>query len=52
MVAVKEIGKVLPRLLTYMRDTPAGLHILMCKLNISNGFWWLIVCGNDCYNFP
>ncbi len=26
--AVREIGKVLPRLLTYMRDTPAGLHIL------------------------
>jgi hypothetical protein len=25
---VREIGKVLPRLLHYMRDTPAGLHIL------------------------
>ncbi len=49
--AVKEIGKVLPRLLTYMRDTPAGLHILMSKLDISNGFWWLIIHGNDCYNF-
>ncbi len=33
--AVPEIGKVLPRLLTYMRDTPAGLHILMSKLDIS-----------------
>jgi hypothetical protein len=29
---VKEIGRVLPRLLQYMRDTPAGLHILFCKL--------------------
>jgi hypothetical protein len=49
--AVKEIGKVLPRLLTYMRGTPAGLHILMSKLDISDGFWRLIVRGTDCYNF-
>jgi hypothetical protein len=49
--AVKEIGKVLPRLLTYMQDTPVGLHILMSKLDISNGFWRLILQGNDCYNF-
>ncbi len=37
--AVKEIGKVFPRLLQYMRDTPEGLHILFSKLDISNGFW-------------
>jgi hypothetical protein len=49
--AVREIGKVLPRLLTYMRDTPAGLHILMSKLDISDGFWRLIVRDEDCYNF-
>ena len=35
---VKEIVKVLPRLLHYMRDTPAGLHILFSKLDISDGF--------------
>ncbi len=40
---VKEIGKVLPRLLQYMQDTPASLHILSSKLDISNGFWKLIV---------
>jgi hypothetical protein len=40
---VREIGKVLPRLLHYMRDMPAGLHILFSKLDISNGFWRLIV---------
>jgi hypothetical protein len=34
--AVKEIGRVLPRLLHYMRDTPEGLHILFSKLDISN----------------
>jgi hypothetical protein len=36
--AVCKIGKVLPRLLTYMQDTLAGLHILMSKLDISDGF--------------
>jgi hypothetical protein len=34
-----------------MRDTPAGLHILMSKLDISDGFWWLIVWDVDCLNF-
>ena len=33
-VPVKEIGKLLPRLLQYMRDTPVGLHILFSKLDI------------------
>ncbi len=49
--AVRKIGKVLPHLLTYMRDTPAGLHVLMLKLDISDGFWRLIVWDVDCYNF-
>jgi hypothetical protein len=50
-IPVKEIGKVLPRLLHYMRDTPAGLHILFSKLDISDGFWRLIVQEADSYNF-
>jgi hypothetical protein len=33
-----------------MQDTPVDLHILMSKLDISNGFWQLIVKGDDCYN--
>ncbi len=48
---VREIGKVLPHLLTYMRDTPADLHILMSKLDISDEFWQLIVQDADCFNF-
>ena len=48
---VKEIGRVLPRLLQYMRDTPAGLHILFCKLDISDGFWRLTVRPQDSFNF-
>ncbi len=50
-VPVKEIGKVLPRLLNFMRDTPEGLHILFSKLDISDGFWRLIVKEADSYNF-
>jgi hypothetical protein len=50
-VPVKEIGKVLPRLLQYMRDTPAGLHILFSKLDISDGFWRLVVREKDAFNF-
>ncbi len=42
---------MLPRLLHYMWDTPAGLHILFSKLDISDGFWRLIVQEADSYNF-
>jgi hypothetical protein len=50
-IPVKEIGNVLPRMLQYMRDTPKGLHILFSKLDISNGFWRLIVQEYNSYNF-
>ncbi len=50
-IPVKEIGKVLPRMLQYMRDTPEGLHILFSKLDISDGFWRLIIQEYDRYNF-
>ena len=50
-IPVKEIGKVLPRLLQYMRDTPTGLHILFSKLDISDGFWRLVVREGDAFNF-
>ncbi len=48
---VKEIGKVFPWLLQYMQDTPEGLHILFSKLDISNGFWHLVVWEADNFNF-
>ena len=50
-IPVKEIEKVLPRLLHYMWDTPTELHILFSKLDISDGFWRLIVQEADSYNF-
>jgi hypothetical protein len=42
---------MLPRLLHYMRDTPRGLHILFCKLDISDGFWRLVIQDTDCFTF-
>ena len=50
-IPVKEIGKVLPRLLQYMHDTPRGVHVLFTKLDISDGFWRLVVRNEDAFNF-
>ena len=50
-VPVKETGKVLPRSLQYMKEVPPAQWILFSKLDISDGFWRLIVRGDDCYNF-
>jgi hypothetical protein len=50
-IPVREIGKVLPRLLQYMRDTPHGVHILFSKLDIRDGFWQLVVGDEDSFNF-
>jgi hypothetical protein len=49
-IPVKEIGKVLPPLLQYTRDTPTGLHILFSKLDISDGLWRLVIDSQDCFN--
>jgi hypothetical protein len=49
--AVKEIGKVLHRLLYFMKVTAAGLWIYFSKLDISDGFWRLVVRLEDSYNF-
>jgi hypothetical protein len=32
-------------------DTTPGIHILFSKLDISDGFWHLIVREADSYNF-
>ncbi len=49
--AVKDIGKVFPRLLQYMHDRLEGLHILFSKLEISGKSWQLVVQEADSYNF-
>ena len=48
---VKEIGKVFPRLCQYLKSVPRGAHVLFSKADISDGFWRLIVEGDDCFNF-
>jgi len=48
---VKEIGKVLNRLLHYMKTTVAGVWIYFSKLDISDGFWRMVVTPEDGYNF-
>jgi hypothetical protein len=50
-IPVKEIEKLLPQLPHYMRDTPQGLHILFCKLDISDSIWRLVIQDADCFNF-
>lgn len=48
---VKEIGKVLQRLLHFMKMIRAGRWIYFSKLDISDGFWRLIVRPEDSFNF-
>ena len=48
---VKEIGKVLHRLLYFMKMTRAGLWIYISKLDISGRFWKIVVRPEDSYNF-
>ena len=40
---VKEIGKVLHRLLYFMKMTRTGVWMYFLKLDISDGFWRLVV---------
>ena len=50
-IPVKEIGRVLHRLLYFMKMTRAGKWILFSKLDISDGFWRLVVRKEDSFNF-
>ena len=50
-IPVKEIGQVLHRLLYYMKMTRAGLWICFSKLDISDGFWRLVVTNECSFNF-
>ena len=50
-IPVKEIGKVLHRLLYFMKMTRSGEWILFSKLDISDGFWRLVVRRKDSFNF-
>eukprot|EP00978_Attheya_sp_CCMP212_P043794 scaffold291972_cov60-Attheya_sp.AAC.1 len=48
---VNELGKVLLRLLDFMREVPANESIRFAKIGLSNGFWHMIVPEADCWHF-
>ena len=50
-VPVKELGNVLPRLLDFMAEVPVDETILFSKIDLSDGFWRMVVSDEDSYNF-
>ena len=48
---VKELGRVLPRLLTFMNTVPSEETIMFAKIDLSNGFWRMLVQESDKWNF-
>ena len=48
---VKMIGKVLTELFEYMAEAPPETDILFSKIDLSDGFWRMVVRDEDKYNF-
>ena len=48
---VKELGRVLPRLLTLMNTVPPEETIMFAKIDLSDGFWRMLVQESDKWNF-
>ena len=48
---VKELGRVLPRLLRFMAEVPAEETIMFSKIDLSDGFWRMLVTEDDKWNF-
>jgi hypothetical protein len=48
---VREIGQVLPRIFHFMATTPADQEIRWSKVDLSDGFWRLIVKPEEKWNF-
>ncbi len=48
---IKEIGRVLPRLLVFMVVVPAEETIMFAKIDLSDGFWRMLVRYIDKSNF-
>jgi hypothetical protein len=48
---VREIGQVLPRIFQFMATTPADQEIRWSKVDLSDGFWRLIVAPEEKWNF-
>ena len=48
---VKELGRVLPRILRFMAEVPAEETIMFSKIDLSDGFWRMLVAEPDKWNF-
>ena len=48
---IKEIGRVLPRLLVFMAAVPAEEIIMFAKIDLSDGFWRMLVREVDKWHF-
>jgi hypothetical protein len=48
---VKEIGRVLRRLFQFIAETPEGEEVLLAKVDLSDGFWRIIVDPKQRWNF-
>ena len=48
---VRMIGKVLTELFEYMAEAPPETDILFSKIDLSDGFWRMVVRDEDKYNF-
>ena len=49
--AVRDLGKVLPRLLRFLQDSPTETPVLLSKLDLADGFWRMQVPEEHKYNF-
>ena len=48
---VKELGRVLPRLFNFMASVPVEETIMFAKIDLSDGFWRMLVAETDKWNF-
>ncbi len=48
---VKELWHVLLRLLQFMQEGPGGEHILFSKIDLTNGYWRLIIEKESRWHF-
>jgi hypothetical protein len=48
---VNELGKVLLRIFDFMLEVPAGETINFSKIDLSDGFWRMVVEAEDAWNF-
>ena len=48
---VQELGLVLPKLFAFLHEVPADEHFLFSKIDLSDGFWCMVVSTEVTWNF-